>query len=331
MRHLNALEREFINRFQGGFPLARRPFAEVGALLGSDEATLLATLERLLAEGWLSRFGPLYQAERLGGALLLAAMQVPEMDFERVAAQVNAFPEVAHNYRREHRLNLWPVLATDSPAALERAIAAIESVTGLPLYRFPKEREYYLGLWLELDAQGGVRTRPVPEAPGDQAYQPHPLDGPLIAATQAGLPLTLEPYATLAARLGSSPDQVVERFQHLLAAGLMRRIGLVPNHYRLGLRANGMSVWDIQDQDLDAIGGRLGQLDYISHCYARPRRLPQWPYNLFAMVHGRERSEVLAKVADMERLVGARSRGHDILFSTSVLKKTGWRGVNAGV
>ena len=113
--------------------------------------------------------------------------------------------------------------------------------------------------------------------------------------------------------------------QRMLEAGIIRRIGVVPNHYTLGYRANGMSVWDVPDEDVGGIGRRVGALDFVSHAYHRPRHLPMWPYNLFAMVHGRSRAEVEDKVAAIADLIGPADRGHTILYSTRILKKTGLR------
>lgn len=139
-------DRAIINRLQKGFPICERPYAEVAAELDLDESELIGRLERLLAEKTLSRFGPMYHAERLGGGLSLCAMRVPDADFERVAAQVNAFPEVAHNYERDHALNMWFVLATETPQGIKEAIAGIERATGLHVYDLPKIEEYYVGL-----------------------------------------------------------------------------------------------------------------------------------------------------------------------------------------
>jgi siroheme decarboxylase len=146
---LDATDRSLINALQGDFPLSRRPFAEVGARLGLDEAEVLARLQRLLDARVLTRFGPMFQIERIGGAFCLAAMRVPEADFERVAARVNAFPEIAHNYRRDHALNMWFVLATEHPDGIADAAARIEAATGLPVSLFPKEREYFVEMKLE--------------------------------------------------------------------------------------------------------------------------------------------------------------------------------------
>ena len=151
------------------------------------------------------------------------------------------------------------------------------------------------------------------------------VDRKLIAATQAGLPLEREPYRALAEEIGVDEAAVIARLQCLLASSAIRRIGAIPNHYALGFTANGMSVWDVADEAVAEIGARVGALDFVTHCYERPRHLPLWPYNLFAMVHGRTRDEVRAKVAEIARLIGPKLRAHDVLFSTRVLKKTGLR------
>ncbi len=151
------------------------------------------------------------------------------------------------------------------------------------------------------------------------------LDRRIVLATQAGLPLVSRPYDELAGRLGVPSEQLQRRLRVMLADGRIRRIAAVPNHYRLGYVANGMSVWDIDDLCIDALGERVGALDFVSHCYRRPRHRPDWPYNFFAMVHGHGRDEVYAKVARIAELLGDACRGHDVLFSTRILKKTGMR------
>jgi len=143
---LDTLDRRIVNRLQDGFPVSERPYAAVAAELGTDEATLIARLQALLDAGILSRFGPMYHAERLGGGLTLAAMAVAPADFERVAGQVNAFPEVAHNYARDHELNMWFVLATETPRRIAAVIREIERVTGYAVYNMPKKEEFFVGL-----------------------------------------------------------------------------------------------------------------------------------------------------------------------------------------
>ncbi len=150
-------------------------------------------------------------------------------------------------------------------------------------------------------------------------------DRRLMVATQAGLPRVSRPYERLAGELDISADEVLRRLQRMLDSGVIRRIGAVPNHYAIGYTANGMSVWDVDDARIDELGVRVGALEFVTHCYRRPRRLPDWPYNLFAMVHSQDRAEVSARVAEIAALLGDACRAHDILYSTAILKKTGLR------
>jgi len=150
-------------------------------------------------------------------------------------------------------------------------------------------------------------------------------DRRLIEATQSGLPLVPAPYAEIAAGLGLDESEVMTRLQAMQDSGVIRRIAVAPNHYALGMTANGMTVWDVKDAAALDLGAQIGTLDFVSHCYLRPRSLPDWPYNLFAMVHGKTRDEVAAKRAEIRALLGDALRSNDILYSTRILKKTGLR------
>ncbi len=152
-----------------------------------------------------------------------------------------------------------------------------------------------------------------------------PVDRRILKATQAGLPLVPRPYHALADRLGLAPQEVMDRVTRLLARGVVRRVAAVPNHYALGYHANGMTVWDVDDARIDALGERVGALPFVSHCYLRPRVPPAWPYNLFAMVHAETRMEVVERAEEIAGLLGDAVRARDILFSTKILKKTGMR------
>lgn len=189
------------------------------------------------------------------------------------------------------------------------------------------------------------RKSPLPRLGGEgqgegaQSFTPHPVllplkgegtqvdvtDRRIIVATQAGLPRVSRPYHAIAEQLGVSADEVMTRLQRMLESGVIRRIGAVPNHYALGYQANGMSVWDVPEERVRELGKKIGDLDFVSHCYHRPRHLPDWPYNLFAMVHGRDRAEVEIKVAKIAALLGDTDCGHAVLYSTRILKKTGLR------
>ena len=149
IRRADATDKRIINTLQDGFPLSDEPYREVAERLGIREEDLLARLHAMLESRVLTRFGPMFQVEKMGGAFVLAAMRIPEEDFERVAELVNSLPQVAHNYRREHAFNMWFVLATEAPAGIAAAIAELERLTGFPVHAFPKEREYFVEMKLE--------------------------------------------------------------------------------------------------------------------------------------------------------------------------------------
>ena len=151
------------------------------------------------------------------------------------------------------------------------------------------------------------------------------LDRALIVATQGGLPLVARPYHHVGEQLGIAAEEVMRRLQNLLDNGIIRRIGVVPNHYAIGWTANGMTVWDVEDSEIDRLGKLVGGLAFVTHCYRRPRALPDWPYNLFAMVHGSSREECAEKAEEIRRVLGSACRANDILFSTRILKKSGLR------
>jgi len=151
------------------------------------------------------------------------------------------------------------------------------------------------------------------------------VDRAIVAATQSGLPLVKEPYEAVAHIVGIPASEVMQRMQRMLGDGIIRRVGVVPNHYALGLKANGMSVWNVPEDRIAELGQKIGALDFVTHCYRRPRHLPDWPYNLFAMVHGKSRDEVFEKVETISHLLDDADQGHEVLFSTKILKKTGLR------
>ena len=324
---IDSKARQLINEFQGGFPVTPHPFADIGGMLDMTEASVISTIKSLRDAGILTRFGPLFDAAQIGGAFTLAAAQVPDDLFESVARVVNSFTEVAHNYRRDHCLNMWFVIGCDKTENIEKTLRKIENRTGLTIYNFPKIQEFYIGLQLKLGANGEVTTKPVsvtvPHAAIDS--QIDAFDRRVIKATQTGLPLVVSPYAAIAKQISSTENEVMKALSKMQKTGVIRRIGVVPNHYKLGLRANGMSVWNVADAQIKTLGENIGALDFVSHAYERPRHLPLWPYNLFAMVHGKNRNEVKQKASVIADILGDACSQHEILFSSAILKKTGLR------
>jgi DNA-binding Lrp family transcriptional regulator len=245
---MDELDRRIVNALQGGFPICDEPYREVAERLGIAEAELILRLGRMLESKTLTRFGPMFQVERMGGAFVLAALAVPEADYERVAEQVNALPEVAHNYRREHALNMWFVLATETPEGIQRR-SKNRTRDGFAGLRLPEAEGVFRG-----NEAGGMTESTALDAD----------DRRLIVATQGGLPLVPRPYHALAEQLGLAAEEVMARLRRLLESGVIRRIGAVPNHYALGYTANGMSVWDVPDERIDR-AGRGGRPPALRH------------------------------------------------------------------
>ena len=344
---LTTLDRGIINAFQGGFPVTERPFEPAAAALrdhGVDVTgpELCERVRELDEEGILSRFGALVNAEEIGGAASLVAMHAPEDRYEEVAETVNEFTAVAHNYEREHpHLNMWFVVSVadhpdpdkDGNDRVEEVLAEIEAATGQETYNLPKLQEFHVGAKFLVDG-------PVPEGDVDLSdlgpdVTPSgrgtltPAERDLVVEIQGGLPVTETPYADVAAALDADVDWVIETVKRFEAEGKVRRVGVIPNHYALGYTENGMTVWDVPEDVLDEVGPAVASLDFVTHCYERPRHAGVWEYNFFAMTHGRTEAESERRIAEVKALMDeywdVGSADWDTLFSTRILKKTGIR------
>lgn len=326
---MEPLTESLLNDFQHDFPLTPSPFAHIARCLNTSTADVLARLKELQRQGTVSRVGPVFRPNTVG-ASTLAAMQVPAGELEAVAGIVNGFPEVNHNYEREHRYNLWFVVTAADQAALADALARIEARTGHGVLSLPLVRDYHIDLGFRMALSGhtpspahAAENVALPDHGPDEST--HGAAEDLIEAIQTGLPLVPRPYRAIGVRLGMSEQSVIERLRAMIDAGIIKRLGVVVRHHELGYRANAMVVWDVPDERVEHIGRALGDIDCVTLCYQRPRRLPDWPYNLFCMVHGQDRDEVLACI---ERLVGALALGdirHAVLFSGRRFKQRGAR------
>ena len=318
----NSLEFRLLNEFQRDFPLCPAPFAELAARLGVGERTVLSGLEKLRREGKISRVGAVFAPKRIG-ASTLAAMAVPPEKLAAVAAAVNRFPEVNHNYEREHRHNLWFVVTAASEGRLQATLGAIEKAAGYPLLALPLLEEFHIDLGFPLH---GEARKSVAVA---RAVQPHAPIGEserrLVSVLQEGLPLFMRPFALIAERIGASENEVLSRIGNWLEDGAIKRFGVVVRHHELGYTANAMLVHPIPDERVGELGPALPEEPAVTLCYRRPRRLPDWPYNLFCMIHGRERTDVEAIIADLRQRHGLNDCAHDVLFSLTRFKQNGAR------
>ena len=318
----DSLAFSLLNDFQHGFPLATRPFDEVAQALGSTHDAVLSTYIHLRQSGCLSRIGAVFAPRRMG-ASTLAALAVPPERLDVVAAMVSQFAEVNHNYEREHHFNLWFVVTAPSSERLDAVLASIESLCALQVLRLPLEEQFHIDLGFRLNQRPGTSTvRSITQVRTD-SYQPNASDQALIHALQAGLPLLRQPYAQLAQQLGWTEAQVVERIVAWLDSGLIKRWGVVVRHHELGFKANAMVVHNIPDALVSQLGHQIGQHPGVTLCYRRPRVGSQWPYNLFCMLHGRERAEVERQIDQLRSMHGLQQYPHEILFSRTRYKQQG--------
>jgi DNA-binding Lrp family transcriptional regulator len=320
------LENRLLNDYQHDFPLLAAPFEALAQGLGVAESEVLHTLTRLQQQGMVSRVGAVFRPRSIG-ASTLAALAVPEESLEEVAALVSSYPEVNHNYQREHYYNLWFVVTAPDEVALQRVLKEIEERSACRVLFLPLLEDYFIDLGFDMTGNRRKSASFVAAHTGSprQHYLPSPDESRVIAAIQSGLPLVARPYAAVAASLELSEAAVIGCLQGLIRQGVIKRIGVVVRHHELGYRANAMVVWDIPDEEVSRLGQCLGKLEFVTLCYRRPRRLPAWRYNLFCMIHGHDREEVLARVEEMRQGCGLQHIAHEVLFSTRRFKQCGAR------
>jgi DNA-binding Lrp family transcriptional regulator len=336
---LDEVDRGIVNAFQGGFPVVHRPFEPAAQALtqrGVDVTAgeLLDRIRWMDEEGILTRFGALINAEKIGGTATLVAMHAPEDRFDEIVEQVNAHREVAHNYEREHpHLNMWFVVSVADAGAVAEVLDAIEAETGQQTYNMPKRREFRVEAKFPVagpleEAEVDLSTLGPTPAPTDRdTLTPDERD--LVLAIQDGLPITATPYEDVAGTLGVEVDWVLDTIRRFNTEGKVRRVGVIPNHYALGYTENGMTVWNVPDELVNTVGPEVASLDFVTHCYRRPRHEGVWEYNFFAMTHGRSEAESEARIEQVRDVMAAHwdvtDGDWDTLFSTQILKKTGIR------
>lgn len=320
---LSDTQLRLIDGWQKGFPLEPEPYAHIACLLGVSELGLLGMLFDLTRNKILTRVGAVVTPNS-AGASLLAAMAVPPEQLEEVAHKVSAEPGVNHNYEREHHFNLWFVVTGRDRTAVDGAVKRIEAGTGLDVLRLPLRTAYHIDLGFPLKDAGADKKARVSRCNGTEACGPVSTDDLLLLqAMEDGLPLDSRPYQEIAASIGETEEAVIARLRGLSERGVIKRLGLVVRHHELGYKANAMVVWDIPDSLVDGIGDGLAEFPFVTLCYRRDRHRPDWPYNLFCMIHGRDRDTVLSQVETLKQRVGEVSM--DVLFSKRRFKQRGAR------
>ncbi|MEJ6007123.1 Lrp/AsnC family transcriptional regulator [Paucibacter sp. AS339] len=318
-----------INDWQQRFPLCSEPLKALGEACGVDALRVQAELKKLHLAGSLGRIGGIW-GSGAGGAALLCAFAVPPQRLEAVAALVSAHPGVNHNYEREHAYNLWFVITGGDATQVEAGVSLLEQQSGLPALRLPMQRAYRINLGFDLQRPHGrdcaARGRGLESArdPQGAAHAVQSEDRALAALVEDGLPLIQRPYAAWAQALACSEAQIFAKIEQWLAQGTLRRFGVVVRHHELGFAANAMCVFNVPDAEVDAHAALLAQQEGVTLCYRRARA-GDWPYNLYCMLHGRERGEVLAWLEQARAAAGLEQVEQTVLFSRRRFKQCGAR------
>ncbi len=343
---MDDLDKRILTEIQTNLPLAEQPFDGLAERMGLAPDDLLARIRRLAEGGRIRRIGPVFDSQRLGYTSTLVAARVPAGRLDEVAEHVNRLPGVTHNYERRGRYNLWFTLTARSREDLDRALDRLRAETGVPqMHSLPAVARYKIRATFDLTGAGeasavtDISARPA--APEEQHAKPRggPEDPPrgtgthppvrlteaqkdLVRALQDGLPIQAEPFAPVADAVGRPVAEVIEEVRKWLASGVVRRFGAVIGHRAAGVRAGGLAVFRADPDRLNAAGRALAAHPDVTHCYRRPP-LPDFPYTLYAMVHGESEEAVRRRVGEMAAEIDAAA--WDALLSGREFKKTPMR------
>ena len=314
-----------LNQWQRGFPLVEEPFAAIGNALSMPDGEVLDRYRKLKQSGAFSRIGGVF-APGAGGASLLAAVAAPTHQRERVAAIISAQPGVNHNYEREHDINLWFVVTGRDAQDIECQLRHIEAASGLVVLRLPMLRAFRIDTAIDLQLGDGADAHHQ-QASGRTRTAPAPIasqDAPLAALVEQGLALCERPFDAWAQHLGCGVQDIHARIGDWTGQGVLSRFGVVVRHHEMGIRANAMTVFQVPEDRLEACGDALAHVPGVTLVYQRATA-DGWPYNLYCMVHGRDRFNVLETLSSAVRHAGLEAYPRRVLFSRTRYKQTGAR------
>jgi DNA-binding Lrp family transcriptional regulator len=316
---LLARELHLADRWQRGFPLCPSPFAAIAGQHGMAEAEVIDAFSALHRSQMLSRIGAVVKPN-IAGASTLAAISCSNTEIEHVAAIVSAERYVNHNYERDHPINLWFVIAAPDEAELARSLDRVRRKTGHEVLKLRLQRAYHIDLGFPLSGGRTMQRSGPSHCRGATAGEKI-----LLGAIEDGLPICSRPYAAVAAGLGWPEEHVIGQLSQMLEAGIVTRLGCVLRHREIGFKANAMVVWNVPDEAVDAAGQRLAEAAHVTLCYRRNRVLPDWPYNLFAMLHGRDEGAVRQHIKAIMLQTGLHAYDSSILFSRRCFVQRGAR------
>jgi DNA-binding Lrp family transcriptional regulator len=317
MAELDLTDRRLLNALQGSFQLVEHPFAAVAEDLGIDEAEVLSRTQALRDAGVLRHLSPIFDVFRLGYKSALVAVAVDPSRLEAAAAVISAHPGVSHNYAREHRFNIWFVMAIPREQNFEATVASLAEQAGAERHIvLPAKRLFKIAV--EYDMVGKV-TDSKPAAPRPKTRRElTPRERDIIRVCQEDLPIVSRPWEGAARALEMTESEVLAELHRLRDEGILRRFAAVLRHAEAGFSANGMACWRVPDERIEEVGEKLAADSRVSHCYWRPT-FPDWPYPLFSMVHCETREQVAAIVAELSDVTGVTD--YEILWSAREFKK----------
>jgi len=315
--------RRLLNTIQADFPLVSRPFEALGTSLELSEAEVIARLGAHKRQKIIRQIGGIFDTRSLGYKSSLVAMRVPSKHLDEAAEVVNRHPGVSHNYRRNHAFNMWFTVAVPPGSELEWTVEKLHEMAGAESTRIlPTLRLFKIGVQLDMGGKSGTERV---EATYSDAQRPaagrgglRSVDIAVIRELQEDLPLIPEPYAPMASRIGIPQSELFEVAAHLKAQGYMRRMAAVLHHREAGFHANAMGVWVVPSDRSEEVGQVMGSFKGVSHCYLRPT-YPDWPYNIFTMVHGHEATDCQEIIDAISRATGIAD--YAMLYSTKEYKK----------
>lgn len=326
MDRFDLAEQKLINDFQHAFPCCSRPYQQLGDALGLSEVAVIEKLKHLTQAGIISRIGPVFSPGRIGCSTL-AALAVPVAELDAVADGISALPEANHNYQRSDQFNLWFVLTASDPEHLASVLRKIREAYPWPLLNLPLLEQFHIDLGFNLaSTRKTKRPRQITHGARLQLTRQQTQ---LISKLQSGIPLAAEPYADLWSGDEAQADWALAQIAQWQEDGIIKRFGIIVRHHELGYRENAMVVWDVPDERVQTYGQRAAKIPEVTLCYRRPRQLPEWPYNLFCMIHGKDRTLVEKRIADLCQETGLSAFPMKTLFSTRRFKQRGARYVSA--
>ncbi len=319
---MDELDKEILNEIQWTFPLVPKPFHAIAKKFDVTPEFLMKKLERLKQTGVLRQLSAIFDTRKLGYKSSLVAMEIESDKLEHVASQINRHPGVSHNYERDHQFNLWFTLAVPPGSELKTELAKFSKLTGIKKTRMlPTIKLFKIGVKLDMVDEKKHDVKPSEEKKQikNVVFSPTEQDKEFIRHLQKDLEIVEEPFLKYSKSLSMSVDDIFSKLKEYEEIGVLRRFAAILRHRDAGFTANGMIVWKVPEDKIESVGEKLGAFPQVSHCYQRPT-YPDWPYNVFSMIHCKSVKEAGTVSAQIEEQIGVHE--YKILFSSREFKKT---------